>query len=437
MEEAISAVSQTPASSAHTEPDPAAVFGANEWLVEELYQRYRQDRNSVDPAWWDFFEDFGPESRSAGAADAGDGGTAAAVTPASQRGEDVSTGGGTASEQRQAAAPETNAQPSGQPSAGAPSPSPAPAGGTQTLPPAPEPEPEPPAPAPRHDGVQRTEPGPLPADLPKPPPALAARQKEEEPQGEDETVRLKGPAARVVTNMEASLDVPTATSVRAIPAKLLVDNRIVINSNLKRARGGKVSFTHLIGFAMVQALKQMPEMNYGFTEIDGKPSVHHPAHINPGIAIDLVKADGTRQLLVPAIKNCEEMDFAQFWAAYEDVVRRARAGKLAVEDFAGTTISLTNPGTIGTVHSVPRLMKGQGAIVGVGAMDYPAEYQGASEETLARLGVSKVLTLTSTYDHRIIQGAQSGDFLRIIHALLLGEEDFYDRIFRSLRIPYE
>ena len=131
------------------------------------------------------------------------------------------------------------------------------------------------------------------------------------------------------------------------------------------------------------------------------------------------------------------MDFAGFWSAYEDVVRRARGNKLTADDFVGTTISLTNPGTIGTVHSVPRLMAGQGTIIGVGAMDYPAEYQGAAPETLARLAVSKIMTLTSTYDHRIIQGAQSGDFLRRIHALLLGEDGFYDEVFRALRIPYE
>ncbi len=140
---------------------------------------------------------------------------------------------------------------------------------------------------------------------------------------------------------------------------------------------------------------------------------------------------------MPNIKHCEQMDFAQFWAGYEDVVRRARTNKLGADDFAGTTISLTNPGTIGTVHSVPRLMRGQGTIIGVGAMEYPAEYQGASEETLARLAVSKTMTLTSTYDHRIIQGAQSGDFLRIVHRKLLGEDGFYDRIFHALRLPYE
>lgn len=231
--------------------------------------------------------------------------------------------------------------------------------------------------------------------------------------------------------------VPTATSVRAVPAKLLVDNRIVINNHLSRGRGGKVSFTHLIGYAVVKALKLLPEMNHAYTEVDGKPVLLKPEHINLGLAIDVAKSDGTRQLLVPSIKATENLDFRQFWVAYEDVVRKARAGKLGVDDFSGTTISLTNPGTIGTVHSVPRLMPGQGTIIGVGAMEYPAEYQGASPETLSRLAVSKVMTLTSTYDHRIIQGAQSGDFLRLIHRLLLGEDGFYDEIFESLRIPYE
>ena len=238
--------------------------------------------------------------------------------------------------------------------------------------------------------------------------------------------------------MESSLQVPTATSVRAVPAKLLIDNRVVINNHLKRSRGGKVSFTHLIGYALVKALAVMPEMNNGFTTDEkGKPALLVPAHVNLGLAIDVPKEDGTRQLLVPSIKSAEAMDFAHFWTAYEDVVRKARNNKLTVEDFQGTTISLTNPGTIGTVHSVPRLMAGQGTIIGVGSLDYPAEWQGASQETLNRNAVSKILTLTSTYDHRIIQGAQSGDFLRIVHQLLLGENGFYDEVFESLRIPYE
>jgi 2-oxoglutarate dehydrogenase E1 component len=237
--------------------------------------------------------------------------------------------------------------------------------------------------------------------------------------------------------MAASLSVPTATSVRSVPAKLLIDNRIVINNHLGRGRGGKISFTHLIGFAVVKALGSMPEMNESFAEVDGKPTLVKPAHVNFGLAIDVSKDDGTRQLLVPGIKAAETMDFRQFWAAYEDLIRRARAGKLEVDDFAGVTISLTNPGTIGTVHSVPRLMPGQGCIIGVGAMEYPAAFQGASEETLNRLAVSKSVTLTSTYDHRIIQGAQSGEFLRVIHELLLGGDGFYDEIFRALRVPYE
>ncbi len=250
-------------------------------------------------------------------------------------------------------------------------------------------------------------------------------------------IRLRGAASRTVANMEASLRVPTATSVRAVPAKLLIDNRIVINNHLARGRGGKVSFTHLIGYAIIRALAAAPEMNDSYAEVDGKPVLIKPEHVNLGLAIDVHKEDGTRQLLVPNIKAAERMDFRQFWLAYEDAVRKTRSGKLTVADFAGTTISLTNPGTIGTVQSVPRLMPGQGCIVGVGAMEYPAAYQGASAETLARLAISQTVTLTSTYDHRIIQGAQSGEFLRIISRLLLGEDEFYEQIFTSLRIPYE
>ena len=237
--------------------------------------------------------------------------------------------------------------------------------------------------------------------------------------------------------MEASLEIPTATSVRAVPAKLMVDNRIVINNHLARGRGGKVSFTHIIGFALVRALREMPDMNVSYTTLDGKPAIARHQQVGLGLAIDLAKEDGSRQLLVPCIKGADALDFAAFWSGYEDVIRKARSGKLTVEDFQGTTASLTNPGTIGTVHSVPRLMPGQGVIIGVGAMDYPAEWQGASDDAIARSAVSKIMTFTSTYDHRVIQGAQSGDFLRRVHQLLLGEDGFYDDIFRSLHIPYE
>ncbi len=382
------------------DPDStSAVFGANEWLVDELFEQYQKDKNSVDPAWWDFFEGYKPEESNGSAP--------------------------------------VNGTPATTPTAAAPAPAPAVV--------APVAPPAPPAPAPAPAPVA-VEPAPVTSPIATAQPATApyaqvaqrtSSSDEAETETADDVQKLRGPAARVVTNMEASLEVPTATSVRAVPAKLMVDNRIVINNHLARGRGGKISFTHLIGFAMVEALAEMPAMNTSYTLGDGKPSVLTPAHVNVGIAIDLAKPDGTRQLLVPSIKKSETLDFAGFWSAYEDVVRRARANKLVVDDFSGTTISLTNPGTIGTVHSVPRLMQGQGTIVGVGAMDYPAEFAGTSEDALHRMGISKVLTLTSTYDHRIIQGAQSGDFLRIIGRKLLGEDGFYDRVFASLRVPYE
>ena len=251
------------------------------------------------------------------------------------------------------------------------------------------------------------------------------------------STQLRGAAARVVANMESSLAIPTATSVRAVPAKALIDNRTVINSALRRSRGGKISFTHIIGYAVVRAAAEMPSMNRSFASVDGKPTVVDPGNVNLGLAIDLTNKDGSRALVVAAIKMAEQMDFAQFWGAYEEIVRKARTSTLTPSDFAGTTISLTNPGGIGTIHSVPRLMQGQGAIIGVGAMEYPAQFAGMSEENLASLAVGKIMNVTSTYDHRIIQGAQSGEFLRRIEQLLLGEDGFYDAIFESLRIPYE
>ncbi|MGH8793232.1 MAG: multifunctional oxoglutarate decarboxylase/oxoglutarate dehydrogenase thiamine pyrophosphate-binding subunit/dihydrolipoyllysine-residue succinyltransferase subunit, partial [Stackebrandtia sp.] len=248
---------------------------------------------------------------------------------------------------------------------------------------------------------------------------------------------LRGVAGKVAQNMDASLEIPTATSVRAVPAKLLSDNRIVINNHLKRGRGGKVSFTHLIGYALVKALAAHPELNSSYAVVDGKGTLVTPEGVNLGLAIDLQKEDGSRTLVVPSIKGCQDMDFRQFWQAYEDLIRKARSNKLTMEDHAGATVTLTNPGGIGTVHSIPRLMRGQGAIIGVGAMEYPAPFAGASDSTISELGVSKTITVTSTYDHRIIQGAQSGEFLKRMHQLLLGEDGFYDDIFQSLRVPYE
>ncbi|MGM9336699.1 multifunctional oxoglutarate decarboxylase/oxoglutarate dehydrogenase thiamine pyrophosphate-binding subunit/dihydrolipoyllysine-residue succinyltransferase subunit, partial [Streptomyces murinus] len=295
-----------------------------------------------------------------------------------------------------------------------------------------------PAPAPAAPAA-KTAPSPAkpaqPAQAPAQPQAKAAPATEA-PAG-PEQITLRGPAAAVAKNMDASLEMPTATSVRAVPVKLLFDNRIVINNHLKRARGGKISFTHLIGYAMVQAIKAMPAMNHSFVVKDGKPTLVKPAHVNLGLAIDLVKPNGDRQLVVAAIKKAETLNFFEFWQAYEDIVRRAREGKLTMDDFTGVTVSLTNPGGLGTVHSVPRLMPGQAVIMGVGSMDYPAEFQGTSQDTLNKLGISKVMTLTSTYDHRVIQGAASGEFLRQVANLLLGENKFYDEIFEALRIPYE
>ncbi|MFC5910836.1 multifunctional oxoglutarate decarboxylase/oxoglutarate dehydrogenase thiamine pyrophosphate-binding subunit/dihydrolipoyllysine-residue succinyltransferase subunit [Streptacidiphilus monticola] len=396
--------SHNPNSSTSTE-GPGAGFGPNEWLVDEIYQQYLQDPNSVDRAWWDFFADY-KSGASAGVA-------ATETAPP-------------------AAAPAAVA--TATPAATAPAPATAPA----AAPAAPAVEP-PLTPKPAAPPAPTTRPQATPADQAE---AVSVKDSTpvtapaEAPAG-PELVALKGPSARIVTNMDASLEMPTATSVRAVPAKLLIDNRIVINNHLKRARGGKVSFTHIIGYAMVQALKAQPAMNHSFTEKDGKPFLVKPDHINLGLAIDLTKPNGDRQLVVAAIKKAETLDFFGFWQAYEDIVRRARTNKLTVDDFSGVTASLTNPGGIGTVHSVPRLMPGQGTILGVGAMEYPAEFQGTSEEALAGMGISKVMTLTSTYDHRIIQGAQSGEFLRTIHQLLLGQNGFYDGIFESLRIPYE
>ncbi|MEO6317340.1 MAG: multifunctional oxoglutarate decarboxylase/oxoglutarate dehydrogenase thiamine pyrophosphate-binding subunit/dihydrolipoyllysine-residue succinyltransferase subunit [Acidimicrobiales bacterium] len=250
---------------------------------------------------------------------------------------------------------------------------------------------------------------------------------------------IRGAAARIVTNMEASLGVPTATSFRSVPAKLLEVNRRVINGYLGRTRGGKVSFTHLIGFAVVRAIHDtVPVMNASYVEdADGKPRVVRHDHVNLGIAVDMEKSDGSRTLLVPVVRDADTHDFRGFWGAYEELIHKVRSNKLSPDDFAGTTVSLTNPGTIGTQQSVPRLMPGQGLIVGVGALDYPTEWKAADPVTLADLGVSKVITISSTYDHRIIQGAESGLFLKRVEELLLGVDGFYDEVFRALEVPYE
>ncbi len=367
-------------------------FGANDWLIDEMRERYLADPNSVDPTWVAFFQRTAATKQSA----------------PTQQPAAVAT-------QAAAPAPTQTAAP-GAPAATA-------AAGVD---PTAEPSPFAGKGGPQSPGSGRG----VSADRPRPQPQAVKET--------TEPVRtpLRGAAARTAQNMDASLAMPTATSVREIPMKLVIDQRALINTHLARTTGGKVSFTHLIGWAMVQALKAVPQMNNFYEVVEGKPVLVTPPSVNLGLAIDMKKSDGTRQLLVPNIKHCEDLDFSGFWSAYEALISKARQGKLEVSDFAGSTASLTNPGGIGTNHSVPRLMAGQGVILGVGSIDYPPEFQGASASRINQLGVSKVTTLTSTYDHRVIQGAQSGEFLKYIHELLIGKHDFYDAIFDSLRVPY-
>jgi multifunctional 2-oxoglutarate metabolism enzyme len=385
---------------------PASQFGPNEWLVEEMYEQFLADPSSVDAAWHDFFADYKPAERSAAAETKAKTDTKTVAKPTSSAPDRALDS--TANGQRTAPAGQAPAR--------------------QAAPARPKTEPAQPK------TEQKRQPEPAPKAASQAAPKTEARKAE--PDAED-VKPLRGAAAIIAKNMDISLTIPTATSVRAVPAKLLFDNRIVINNHLKRTRGGKVSFTHLIGYALIRALADYPHMNRHYGEVNGKPAVILPEHVNLGLAIDLPAKGGERTLVVASIKNCEGMTFQRFWQAYEEIIRKARNGSLTTDDFAGTTISLTNPGTIGTNHSMPRLTKGQGAIIGVGAMEYPAQYQGTSERTLFDLAVSKIITLTSTYDHRIIQGAESGEFLRRVHQLLLGEDNFYDDIFTSLRLPYE
>lgn len=246
---------------------------------------------------------------------------------------------------------------------------------------------------------------------------------------------ITGIGAKIIDNMVSSLSIPTATSQRAISVKLLEENRRIINQFLKRTNQGKISFTHIIAFAIVKALKYYPAMNNSFALVNDQPFLVQKNKINLGIAVDIERKDGSRSLIVPNIKNAEVMSFAEFFRAYDNVISRSRSGKLEPEDFQATTISLTNPGTVGTVSSVPRLMTGQGVIIAIGVIDYPAQYQAMSETTIAALGIGKIMNITSTYDHRVIQGAESGLFLKKINELLLGDENFYVNIFEDLNIP--
>ncbi len=285
----------------------------------------------------------------------------------------------------------------------------------------------PPKKAVKSDGAAATAPA---KEKPKPPAATTTASLQ------GEAFPIRGPALKIVENMQASLAVPTATSQRRIPVRLLDENRRIINRHLEEGGRGKASYTHLIAYALLRALEEFAQMNDGFDVIDEQPVRIKRTAVNLGIAIDLEKKDGTRSLLVPNVKNANTLSFSEFLKAYDDVVTRARTGKLQVSDFQGTTISLTNPGTIGTVASTPRLMAGQSVIIATGAIEYPAEYQSIAPAILPQLGISKAITISSTYDHRIVQGAESGSFLARVHELLLGKHKFYDQIFADLEIPH-
>ncbi len=372
----------------------SGAFGPNAWLVEDMYERFRADPESVSASWQEFFDDYRPtggaeiDGNGAGEpADPATSGGVTAVAPASARAASV------ASPSAPPVAVPTSPVDGGVPAAAAAT------------------------------------------------PTVGAGSAAPSADGEGETpTPLRGAAGRIVANMEASLSVPTATSVRTVPAKLLEINRTIVNNQLSRTTGGKVSFTHLIGFAVVKALAEVPAMNAAFVEdVDGKgtPGVIRHHHVGLGLAVDVEKSAGNRTLLVPCIAGADAKDFRGFVSAYEELVRKIATNRIAPDDFAGTTVTLTNPGTLGTVQSVPRLMPGQGLIVGVGALGYPAGFEAADPRTIAELGVGKTVTLTSTYDHRIIQGAESGLFLAHVAECLTGGHGFYDEVFESLDIPYE
>ncbi|MEO8215539.1 MAG: multifunctional oxoglutarate decarboxylase/oxoglutarate dehydrogenase thiamine pyrophosphate-binding subunit/dihydrolipoyllysine-residue succinyltransferase subunit [Acidobacteriota bacterium] len=355
-------------------------YGANFAFIEELHEKYLHDPSSVSANWREFFEGYAPARPEDAYIDELEESLAQTQAAAAPMARHVSL-----------------------PSAPAPAPSTAAVSSPKTPPAAPV----------------SSETGSV---------AEEAAQK---------VVPLRGVASRIVQNMESSLSVPTATSVRVLPVKVLEENRRTINAHLAMVGQPKASYTHVIGWAIVKALKDFPRMNSSFVMNDGQPARIDRDRVNLGLAIDVEKKDGSRSLVVPNVKNAETLDFAGFLKNYNDLVRKARNNSLEIADFEGTSISLTNPGTIGTVSSIPRLMESQGTIVATGQIDYPAEYSAADPMTLADLGISKVMTITSTYDHRIIQGAESGAFLAKIHSLLIGEDGFYTEIFRDLRIPYE
>src|SRR2546425_6353148 len=278
------------------------------------------------------------------------------------------------------------------------------------------------------EAIERQQPAPT---LPSPAKVEAAPAPAQSPTG---SIPLRGAAAALVKYMEESLQVPTATSFRTVRVDVLDQRRRQLTQSVQAAgRPEKISYTHLVAFAITRAVKDVPAMAVTFDRIDGNPArIARGVHL--GLAVDVQRQDGSRMLLVPVIRDADRLDFAAFRDQYETLVSRARTGKLVADELSGASIVLTNPGGIGTVASVPRLMKGQGTIVATGAIGYPPEFTAIAESGLRQLGVSKVMTMTSTYDHRVIQGAESGEFLRRIDELLSGADGFYESVFESMRL---
>jgi len=380
-------------------------MGVNSWLEDELYQQYRLNQVTVDDGWNDLFVQL-DENAAHPAPDAEE-----PPAPAQN---------GTA---MYAAAPAPVAEPT--PVAESPAPL-----GPVSQPGAPEHAASAAAPA-----LEPTIAPPVTAVATKPA-SVPAKLDTRIAGPSDQLVPIRGAAARIAENMTASLAIPVATSQRQIPVRVIEENRNLVNKQRILQGRGKLSFTHFIAWAMVKAIKTTPGLNHAYAENGGEIFRIVRGQVNIGLAVDITAKDGSRTLKVPNIKHADGMTFAQFVAAYDDIVARARTNKLQISDFEGTTISLTNPGTVGTIGSVPRLMPGQGAIVAIGAIDFPAEFAAVSEEMRANLGISKTLMIACTYDHRIIQGAESGTFLAKLHQLLQGEENFYDSIFRDLKVPF-
>jgi 2-oxoglutarate decarboxylase len=412
-------------------------FGVNADYVGELLKQFERNPTSVDSEWRSYFDDLlsngddGAE-HSTGERSTGERSTGERAVSDARTGDGADASSQPLSAQPpQATQPQTASrtlQPAYDWGAQAATPTPAPASQAPTS--------EAAATEISATEVSATEVSALNAPAANVPVAQAPALQPPPPKSEAaERVPLRGPALRIAENMQASISVPTATSQRQIPIKLLDENRRLINQHLKSS-GRKVSYTHLIARAIIKALEAYPQLNDSYEEEGQTAYRARHAEVNLGVAVDVTKKDGSRTLLVPNIKGAGKMTFPELLDSYDDVVKRARAGKLQLSDFQGTTISLTNPGTIGTTASNPRLMMGQGVIIATGSIEYPPEYQAMSPETLSRLGISKVMVITSTYDHRIVQGAESGAFLARIDEMLRGQHQFYDDIFKELGIPF-